>query len=202
MDNNRHKRPNLRSPEGLVKWAGTRNPAVIAGMLDIPVHHMCRKESMLPGLTCLCANRPAIFINDAYFDRLMKKDSSYTEEIREDDIAQVTAHELGHSCLHRKELRQAPIREYQIFDVRTAMEAEANKFAAGILIDRNEMLSLLGSDMDILQVARAMHVNVNLLIYRIEMLREEGMSFNELPYLPKNNFIGHIQAAGSSELST
>ena len=44
-----------------------------------------------------------------------------------------------------------------------------------------------------------MHVNVNLLIYRIEMLRKERHSFHELPYLPKNNFMGHIVGSGSSE---
>ena len=79
------------------------------------------------------------------------------------------------------------------------MEAEANEFAAGIRIDKEELLSLLNSDYTLLQVASAMHVNVNLLIYRIEMLRKERHSFHELPYLPKNNFMGHIVGSGSSE---
>ena len=38
-----------------------------------------------------------------------------------------------------------------------------------------------------------------LLIYMIEKLRKQGMLFNELPYIPKNNFMGSIQGAGSSE---
>lgn len=198
MANKKKNRPKLTSPEALVRWAGTRDPFVIASMLEIPVIHLDHPESNLPGLTCLVKNRPAIFINDAYFDSLMKK-PSYTEENRADDMAQVGAHELGHACRHRKELKIAPIREYQIFDVRTTMEAEANEFAAGIRIDKDEMLELLNSDYTILQVAAAMHVNVNLLIYRIEMLRKEGYSFNELPYLPKNNFMGHITGSGSSE---
>ena len=79
------------------------------------------------------------------------------------------------------------------------MEAEANEFAAGIRIDKEELLDLLNSDRTILQVASEMRVNVNLLIYRIELLRKEGFSFNALPYLPRSNFIGSIQGAGSPE---
>ena len=193
------KKPALDSPEQLVLWAGTRDPFKIAEKLEIPVIHKNHPESGLPGLTCLMSSRPAIFINDAYFDNLMRKNPHYTEEIMNDDMAQVAAHELGHACLHRKELKTAPIREYQIFDVHTTMEAEANEFAAGIRIDKEELLSLLNSDYTLLQVASAMHVNINLLIYRIEMLRKERHSFHELPYLPKNNFMGHIVGSGSSE---
>ena len=187
------------TPEALVRRFQTRDPAVIAEGLEIPVRHLYHPESSLPGLTCLVANRPSIFINDAYFERLMKRQRNYTEEHLRDDMLQVLAHELGHGVLHRIQLRTAPIREYQIFDVRTVMEAEANEFAAGIRIDREELLDLLNSDRTILQVASEMHVNVNLLIYRIEMLRKEGFSFNALPYLPRSNFIGSIQGAGSPE---
>lgn len=189
----------LQSPEALVRKAGSRDPFVIADMLEIPYHHVDHPESGLPGLTAMVLNRPSFFINDAYFDRLIQKDRHYTEENALDDIRQVGGHELGHCCQHRDELRIAPIKEYEIFNVRTPREAEANTFAAGILIDKREMLELLNSQMTILQVAATMHVNVNLLIYRIEMLRDEGMIFQELPYLPKNNFIGHIHGSGSEE---
>ncbi len=189
----------MRNPELLIKKAGSRDPFVIADMLEIPVHHVDRKESSLPGLTAMVLNRPSIFINDAYFENLLQRQRHYTEENALDDIRQVCAHELGHSCCHREELKMAPIKEYEIFNVRTPMEAEANKFAAGILIDRKQMLELLNSQMTILQVAAQMHVNVNLLIYRIEILREDGFVFNELPYLPKNNFIGHIHGSRSEE---
>lgn len=191
----------ISSPEDLVKHFNTRDPFVIAECLGIKVHHTWHPESDLPGLTCLVANRPSIFINDAYFAKLQKKHKDYTDEQVEDDQLQVGSHELGHGCLHRAQLRIAPIKEYEIFNVRTSLEAEANEFAAGIRIDKEEMLDLLHSDLTILQVASQMHVNVNLLIYRIEMLRKEGYSFRGLPYLPKNNFMGSIQGASSREWS-
>jgi len=188
----------ISSPEALVKAYG-RNPIEIARAIDIPFHRLWRPESNLPGLTCLVANRPSIFINEAYFEKMQKRNRNYTDEMLAYDRLQVIAHELGHACRHRKELQLAPIREYEIFDVRTPLEADANEFAAVIRIDKDQMLRLLGSDMTILQVAMEMHVNVNLLIYMIEKLRKQGMLFNELPYIPKNNFMGSIQGAGSSE---
>lgn len=188
----------ISSPEALVRAYG-RNPVEIARAIDIPFHRLWRPESALPGLTCLVANRPSIFINDAYFAKLQQKDRDYTDEMLEYDVLQVIAHELGHACLHRQELQQAPIKEYEIFDVRTPLEADANEFAAVIRIDTDRMLRLLRSDMTILQVAKDMHVNVNLLIYMIERLRKQGVLFNDLPYIPKNNFMGSISGAGSSE---
>lgn len=197
--NSRGKRPPLNRPEELVKWAGTRDIEKISNMVEIDIHHWYRPESNLPGMTALANNRPSIYINDAYFDNIRKRNPAYTEEQMNDDKAQVLAHELGHACRHREILRLAPIQEYQIFDVHTTLEVEANEYAAAILIDKDDMLSYLNSDLSILQVACAMHVNVNLLIYRIEMLRKEGYSFHELPYVPKNNFMGHVSGAGSSE---
>ena len=188
------------SPEALVRRFKTRNPFEIAQGLEIPVHFVNRKESDLPGLTCLVGNRPSIFINQAYFDWMQRMDSHYTDEMMEDDILQVGAHELGHAVKHRKQLRQAPIMEYEIFNVRTPLEATANQFAAGIRIDTAELVDYFNSHYDLLQMASALHVNINLLIYKLHQLSsEEGFVFNQLPYFPKDNFMGSIHGAGSSE---
>lgn len=185
-----------RSPENLVRKYRTRNPFTLAWYLDIPTHRVQHPESDLPGLTCLVASRPSIFINESYFDCMREEDPNYTEEDAEDDILQVCAHEPGHAVLHRAELRLAPIKEYEIFNVRTRLEEDANKFAAGIRIDTKEMLDLMNSDMTLLQVASQMHVNINLLIYKRDAIRKAG---GKIPYIPKNNFMGKIHGAGSSE---
>jgi len=184
------------TPEALFRRYRTRDPFAIAKAIEIPVHFVCHPESGLPGLTCLVLNRPSIFINNAYFDLLQKNDRSYTDEMREDDILQVGAHELGHALMHRKALQRAPIREYEIFDVRVPMEAEANTFAAGIRIDTHEMIDLFNSDLDLLQVATAMHVNINLLIYKLDTLRKNGFQLNDLPIHARNSFMGKIHGTG------
>ena len=100
--------PPLSQPEKLAAWAGVRDPIVIAGMLDIPVHRVRHPESRLPGLTCQIDGRPSIFLNEAYFDTLMRRDRTYREEDMQNDLMQVAAHELGHACLHRRALRGNP----------------------------------------------------------------------------------------------
>ena len=185
-----------RTPEILVKKYKTRDPFAIAWYLDIPVHRLQHPESSLPGLTCLVANRPSIYINESYFTRNQKADPTYTDEMMESDIYQVGAHELGHAILHRAVLQKNYIKEYEIFNVRTKLEEEANAFAAGIRIDINQMRELFNSKLTLLQVASAMHVNINLLIYKLDEYRKKGY---QIPVIPKTNFMGHIHGAGSSE---
>jgi hypothetical protein len=188
-----------RDPTALVRRFGTRDPFEIAGYLEIDVHFFHHPESKLPGLTCLVANRPSIFINKAFFEVMQNKDKLYTDEAKMDDIRQVGAHELGHAVQDREELKLSPIKEYEIFNVRLPREAAANSFAADILIDKEELLDLLYSKMTLLEIASSIHVNVNLLMYKIDSMRKEGYNLRQLPYLPKNNFMGSIHGSGSSE---
>lgn len=102
-------------PEKLVKRYGTRDPYRIAEAMNIKIHHLSHLESSCPGLTCLVANRPSIFLNDAYFERMRRRMRAYNDLMAQYDMAQVTGHELGHCVLHKDEFRQAPIKEYEIF---------------------------------------------------------------------------------------
>ena len=65
----------ISSPDALVRAYG-RDPRRISGEIGIPVHHLWRPESGLPGLTCLVANRPSIFINDASLKRDSKAEAA------------------------------------------------------------------------------------------------------------------------------
>ena len=189
----------LRTPEALVRRYQTRDPFVIADGEGIPIHFLNHPESGLPGLTCLVANRPSIFINQAFFDIQRKEDPEYTEDTMEDDVRQVAAHELGHAIKHRRALRRAPIREYEIFNVRSQMEVEANTFAAGILIDPDELMDCVSEKRGLLEMARILHVNINLLIYRfIQMDTDELGGIRLEDMLPRGNFMGRIHGAKSS----
>ena len=180
--------------EQLVIEFGTRNPFDIARALNIDVHMWNRPESKLPGMTCFVINRPSIFINEAYFDSLQRKNPLYTDEMRENDINQVGAHELGHAVLHRNELRGTLRKEYEIFNVRDNMEEEANIFAAGIRIDTATLIDLYNnSDLTLLQIASALKVNINLLIYKHLALSSSGYQFKRSPIEPRTNFMGNIK---------
>lgn len=198
----RVKGRNFQNPEYLVKWAETRDPSKIAWKRRFKVIRQSMPKSKLPGFTCFVGNYAEIYVNTDYFERIKRVNPSYTDEDMENDIRQIIAHELGHASLHKKEAAHMPhgtIPEFSFFSDSTRMEIEANEFAAIILIDKDELLSYRDEGLEYMQVARLMRVNVNLLMYRIHMLRREGYEFNDLPYLPKNNFIGHIEGCGSPE---
>lgn len=105
----------------------------------------------------------------------------------------VCAHELGHALLHRK-LGTTPggVMEFEIFDIKNTTEYEANVFAANLLIDEEEMLEMLREGYDIVQVARSMNLNVNILMVKMTEMNKQGYSFN-IPHIPNRKFLGRIE---------
>ena len=107
----------------------------------------------------------------------------------------VCAHELGHALLHRQLCRQeqkAALYEMMLFDIKDPAEREANIFAAGLLIDDNEMLEYLKSGYSLLETARAMDTNVNLLSIRLHAMQDRMDHPENLPCMPGSSFLGTI----------
>ena len=149
-------------PSKLISRYGTRDPFRICREKGIEV--MFRDDfTGQKGAFSLMLNIPFIFINNNLSDEMKRI---------------VCAHELGHAMLHRKLCRQRKnqtIYEYEIFDIRSSTEYEANIFAANLLIDEREMNEYMSYGYDIVQTARAMNLNVNLLLIKLhEMKDNEG----------------------------
>ena len=183
-------------PSKLISRYGTRDPFRICREKGIEV--MFRDDfTGQKGAFSLMLNVPFIFINNNLSDEMKRI---------------VCAHELGHAMLHRKLCRQRKnqtIYEYEIFDIRSSTEYEANIFAANLLIDEREMNEYMSYGYDIVQTARAMNLNVNLLLIKLHEMKDNEallytlpdlpheMKDNEallytLPDLPKRNFLGTI----------
>jgi len=79
-----------------------------------------------------------------------------------------------------------------IFDIRNSTEYEANIFAANLLIDEHEMNEYMSYGYDIVQTARAMNLNVNLLLIKLHEMKDNEALLYTLPDLPKRNFLGTI----------
>jgi len=105
----------------LVQKYGTRNPERLANYLGI---HVFYKEYSLKtkGYFIKTLRNKFIIVNSA---------------LDEDSQRIVLAHELGHAILHSSEPVYF-IREYTLFPIGT-YEYEANKFAAELLIDDNDL---------------------------------------------------------------
>ena len=166
-------------PTKLISRYGTRDPFRICREKGIEV--MFRDDfTGQKGAFSLMLNVPFIFINNNLSDEMKRI---------------VCAHELGHAMLHRKLCRQRKnqtIYEYEIFDIRSSTEYEANIFAANLLIDEREMNEYMSYGYDIVQTARAMNLNVNLLLIKLHEMKDNEALLYALPDLPKRNFLGTI----------
>ena len=166
-------------PTKLIKKYGTRNPFQLAREKDIQVI-MRNDFGGQKGAFSLMLNVPFIFIN-----------SSLSEEMQRI----VCAHELGHAMLHRplcRKMKNQTIQEYEIFDIRTTAEYEANIFAAELLIDEEELAEYEAYGYDIVQIAKASNTNINLLLIKYYEMQERYGTHYNIPYLPKKNFLGTI----------
>ena len=167
-------------PSKLISRYGTRDPFRICREKGIEV--MFRDDfTGQKGAFSLMLNVPFIFINNNLSDEMKRI---------------VCAHELGHAMLHRKLCRHKKtqtIYEYEIFDIRNSTEYEANIFAANLLIDEREMNEYMSYGYDIVQTARAMNLNVNLLLIKLHEMNDDKSILYTLPDFPKRNFLGTIE---------
>jgi len=104
----------------------------------------------------------------------------------------VCGHEIGHDAFHR-ELAKAndSLPEFVLFDMRTKHEYEANAFAAHVIIDDDDLIGYMRQGYDVVQIARMMNTNINLLLVKLNEMNRMGWSLN-LPYVPDSNFLKDV----------
>lgn len=76
--------------------------------------------------------------------------------------------------------------------MRTAMEYEANAFAAHLLIDDDELNSYLQRGYDVAQLASAMNTNINLMLIKLNEMNRMGRNY-QLPYIPHADFFKDVK---------
>ena len=89
-------------------------------------------------------------------------------------INMVFAHELGHDLYHRTEAKQGAA-EYELFDIRSEMEIEANIFAAHLLLNEKKLMEDVKEGYSYNQLASLYDVNVNLMIFKLNEMHRMGM---------------------------
>ncbi len=86
----------------------------------------------------------------------------------------VFAHELGHDILH-KDIAANDIIEYELFDINSEMELEANIFAAHLLLDEKNLIEDARFGYTYNELASMYDVNVNLMIFKLNEMHRMGM---------------------------
>ena len=165
----------------LISQFDTRDPFRIASFLDIHIKYIHTKRQK--GFCALVLDEPFIFINQNMSEQMQRM---------------TCAHELGHILLHRDLLdRDRFLLEYELFNIQNDTEYEANVFAASLLIDENELYESIQEGNDMVAIASAMNLNVNILMIRIIEMQKAGSDFH-IPFTPDRKFLKTIQDKADS----
>lgn len=159
---------------------GTRDSLQIARELGIYLHFESDFKNLL-GMYTYQQKERHILLNANMDDILMQM---------------VCAHEIGHDTLHREKAKgKSVLSEFVLFDMRTAMEYEANAFAAHLLIDDDELNSYLQQGYDVAQLASAMNTNINLMLIKLNEMNRMGRNYH-LPHIPHADFFKNVKPEG------
>lgn len=108
----------------------------------------------------------------------------------------ILAHELGHASLHRTKTVHA-FHDVWLFDECSAMEREANLFAAEYLLDDEDVIDTLNSDMTFFMAAASLYVPVELLDFKFRVMKWKGYKLVEPPIDARSNFLRDIALPGN-----
>jgi len=158
-------------PRRLIRRYHTNDPFEIAAALDITVMERSDFQRQ-KGAFKVVLHNSFIFIN-ATMSNEMKRI--------------VCAHELGHALLHRSLGKtQECLMEFELFNITNS----TNLFAANLLLDDQSIDSLIQDGFDVVQIARSLGTNVNLLLLKLQQMNNDNHL--HLPDMPSRNFLGTI----------
>lgn len=162
-------------PRRLIRRYRSNDPFEIADALNITVLERGDFKRQ-KGAFKVILNNSFIFINANMSDEMKRL---------------VCAHELGHALLHRSLGKtQSGLMEFELFNITDTTEYEANLFAANLLLDEDSIVSLIQDGFDVVQIARSLGTNVNLLLLKLQQMNDDNHL--HLPDMPSRNFLGTI----------
>lgn len=162
-------------PRRLIRCYRSSDPFELADALNITVLERGDFKHQ-KGVFKAILNNSFIFINANMSDEMKRL---------------VCAHELGHALLHRSLGKtQSGLMEFELFNITDTTEYEANLFAANLLLDEDAIGSLIQDGYDVVQIARSLGSNVNLLLLKLQQMNDDNHL--RLPDMPNRNFLGTI----------
>lgn len=154
------------------------DPNKICEELGIQIYPVDNLKSLL-GMYTVILKRKAIIINSSLHENIKKI---------------VIAHELAHSILHSNIIENYTLfKDFQLFDISSKPEIEANLFAAHLLIDDNYMFELIKSEYSDIEIAAFLKIDINLLLLKLSDLKNNNYNIR---YIPKANFLSKLNKTG------
>ena len=168
----------------MVKQTGTRNPMKIASEIGVMLRYSEELDKLL-GLYTYRWKHRIILLNDKM------------EEIM---ARMVCAHELGHDALHRDIAKGDGLKEFVLFNMKDTTEYEANAFVAHLIIDDDDIYSMSKDKYDVVQMAKMLNVNINLVLIKLQELNKLGCNFR-VPCEADSFFFRKPKTLTSNELN-
>jgi len=138
---------------------GTRNPYEICKALGIKIRY---KDL-------------GIDIKAYYFYQSRIRNIVLSTRVSESVQRILVSHELGHDRLHQEMAMQKGFQEIALFDEAQPAEYEANLFAAELLIDDDELCTLLSDEeKSFFGVAQELSVPAELLDFKFRVFKRKG----------------------------
>ncbi len=145
----------------LVRRHKTHNPFEICSELGIEV--VFADLGSLKGMyTCIKRNR--FVVVNQNLDYITKKI--------------VCAHELAHDQLHRSIATSSWLKDYDIYTNSSKYEYEANLFVSELLVDENYFIELVNDRKTVLEIAKIMCLDHNLISMKAKLLIDKGYKLN------------------------
>ena len=166
-----------RKANSLVQSHGTRDPIKISTASGIDIVPLEEVDGLLGMSVCRWRHR-IIFLNNRMDYYLTKM---------------VCGHELGHDIYHRSLAKEGGMKEFELFRMQSSTEYEANAFAAHLLIDTDDCLEYVREGYDVVQIARMMNSEINLMLIKLQELNRLGYNLR-IPIEPKSDFFKKIRA--------
>lgn len=146
----------------LVKQCKTRDSVRIAEEIGIKLHYSDGFKDLL-GMYIYQWRHRIILLNSHL--------GPHTQNL-------VTAHEIGHDKLHRGLAKTKGLMEFDLTNINNAVEYEANAFASHLLLDNDEVYSLIKQGYNLETISKMMCVNINLLMIKTQEMQKLGYNLN------------------------
>ena len=93
----------------------------------------------------------------------------------EEEQRVVAAHEAGHLILHSAQLKAGAMRDFDVYNVTSRLERQANFFAADFLFDDEDVLDVMRSqDADFFDAAKELLIPVPFFAFKLYSMVQRG----------------------------
>lgn len=173
-----HALSDYKCAQQIIKAAGhCRDPEKIAAALGIGIEYYDLVN--LKGMYSSSNKHRTIIVN---------------ERLNYYGLRFVIAHEIGHDQKHRALARSKPLKDLLFFSStgKDLTELEANIIASHILIDDEELLSLIREERTCQSIALELRVPEDLLLIKMSQMRRLGhyeFRINEMYRSPRANYL-------------